>query len=115
MIARHSFAVVTLVMATTAYAQSDSAAIKQSVTFKAGDVGPYFCPTGWLRSARIVSGDNKLHLIFGKRGASSLPLTGAGGPRCLDLNPGEPDNAAACVRLSEASSSQTTIDVVCEP
>ena len=57
MIARHSFAVVTLVMATTAYAQSDSAAIKQSVTFKAGDVGPYFCPTGWLRSARIVSGD----------------------------------------------------------
>jgi hypothetical protein len=76
MIARHSFAVVTLVMATTAYAQSDSAAIKQSVTFKAGDVGPYFCPTGWLRSARIVSGDNKLHLIFGMRGCQFVAANG---------------------------------------
>jgi hypothetical protein len=87
------------------------------VTFEAGQVGPYYCPAGQVRSAKIVSGEEDSHLTFGKRVAGTrMTLTGAGGEQaCVDLSDSdkEANKEANCIRLREASRSETRIEVVC--
>jgi hypothetical protein len=121
MAARGLLGVAALMLATVANAQpvgAPSPGALQIITFKAGEVGPYYCPApGRLQSARIVSGGDGAHLILGKMVIDGgLNMTGVGGgPRCAELSSITGPISAGCLRLSEASASVTKIAVVCIP
>jgi hypothetical protein len=110
-----------LMLATVAEAQPDGAPSRgtsQVVTFKPGEVGPYYCPApGRLKSARILSGGDRAHLILGKMVIDGgLHMTGVGGgPRCAELSSIPGPISDGCVKLSEASASVTKVAVVCVP
>jgi len=110
-----------LMLATVANAQpggAPSPSTPRIVTFKAGEVGPYYCPAPQrLQSARIVSGGDKAQLILGKMVIDGgLHMSGVGGgPRCAELSAVTGPIPSGCFKLSEASASATKIAVVCIP
>ena len=119
MAARCLLTLAGLLMATVANAQPAPPPVApKTVTFKAGEVGPYYCPGPTrLQSARIVSGGGKARLILGKMVIDGgLHMSGVGGgPRCAELSNIDGPISSGCFKLSEASASATRIAFVCVP
>ena len=82
--------------------------------FKPGEVGPYFCPSGHLRSATILApASDGVLIVKGRNGPNGLLLMGVGGPTCIDLAASGPETAIACFKLSKASQSEIRVAVDC--
>jgi hypothetical protein len=83
-------------------------------TFRPGEVGPYFCPTGHLRSATTLPPRPAgVSIVKGKNGPNNLLTMGVGGPTCIEPASGDPATALACFTLSKASQTEVRVEVDC--